>query len=498
MKKIITIVSAITLISINLSCKKSFLDLQPVSQLTTDNFFIDNASANAATLGVYNSLGDAYNGLSYLAFSDISTDIGRSSPISNTQTYLDFDKNTWSPVTSIINSYWTNFYKIINLANTVIVRIPKIQSSDLNTTRVAQYTGEAKFIRALSYLNLTMAFGDVPMSLVESTSATGDNVYGPRMAQSTVLKQIHQDLQEAAASLPNTYSGADVGRATKGAALAVDAEVYLFEKNYTEARAHALSVINLGIYDLMPNFRDVVSVKNGKEHIFSIQYDFSLKPNGISGNTNPQGSFIYEGMKGSSIAGATPYFLSSYPRTYRQQFTVVDSLQSTLGVMTALGTQSPTIGRYFDITISYQLRGGTTPFNSTNVNTNLNLNLFRYAGTLLTFCEADFQLNGATSQSLGYINKIRKRARIYPDGTEHNVTLLPDLTIGQLTLDAILTERRNELAFEGHRRWDLIRTGTYVTTLQAAGKTTGSKYLLFPVPNVQIGLNPNLTQNTGY
>lgn len=501
MKKILMLaVQAVMLWSVT-GCR-DFLNEQPLSSVSSETYYQNDTQANSTVLGMYDNLSNAYNGLTYIAMTDLSSDIGRVGTLpAPSPSNQELNSNGWTSQTGNLATYWSNFYGVINRANAIIERVPRIPRASIPEANQKQYIAEAKFVRALSYLNLTRAFGDVPLVLTETTSLGSENVFKARTPQAEVFAQIHKDLDEAAPDLPLRFTGANLGRATRGAVNAVNAEAYLFEKNYAKAREKALEVISSGVYSLLPNFRDVITVKNGSEHVFSIQYDYEIRANGIGAATNPQinpFTFFYDGMRGQGLMAATQYFMNTYPRTYRQQFTVADSMPiANTGVLTAIPSQAPVITRHVDLTVSLAYRGGTATIQG-STNTNANLNAYRYAGVLLTFAEADFELNGPTAQSLGYINQIRKRARTNDKNVEERVSLLPDLTLNQLTLDAILTERRNELAFEGHRRWDLLRRNQYAAQLALAGKTAGPEDVLFPIPFNQIQINPSLTQNPGY
>jgi hypothetical protein len=121
--------------------------------------------------------------------------------------------------------------------------------------------------------------------------------------------------------------------------------------------------------------------------------------------------------------------------------------------------------------------------------------IIRYADVLLMYAEAENELNGPTADAYDAINQVRTRAR--NGNSSANPQNLAGLSQSQFR-DAVLQERGWELCYEGHRRWDLLRTGKYISTLQAAGMPVSQTNLLYPIPQHQRDVNPALTQNPGY
>lgn len=169
----------------------------------------------------------------------------------------DLDKYTFTPATNTFQSIWSTVYSAINRANAVIGRVPAItMDNDLK----ARYVAEAKFMRGFYYFTLVRLFGGVPIITTETTSLNDLSV--ARASADDVYKLVIQDFTDAESVLPNTYSTADRGRATKGAAKAFLAKVYLTRQDWPKASAKAKEVMDLGIYDLWANFADAFLIAN--------------------------------------------------------------------------------------------------------------------------------------------------------------------------------------------------------------------------------------------
>ena len=129
--------------------------------------------------------------------------------------------------------------------------------------------------------------------------------------------------------------------------------------------------------------------------------------------------------------------------------------------------------------------------------------VLRYADILLMMAEAENEVNGSTSLAYDAINEVRKRARdANANGVDEmeEIEALPDLEgLNKAEFrEAVLRERELELCFEGHKRWDLLRKGKYIEAMQAIGKPVENKHILYPIPQLELLANPNLTQNPGY
>jgi tetratricopeptide (TPR) repeat protein len=475
--------------SIGLFSCDSFLSESPLSEISSENFYKTGADAKAGVSALYANLGGYYGGNVWY-IGDVSTETANRGELTGGLDVLEF-----VPTDPTFRDTWTVMYRGINYANNALKAIPPI---GMDETLKNQYLGEVKFLRALYYFNLVRSFGDVPLITEPTVDETNNRL--PRTSKDEVYKLIEKDLLEAAATLPKTYAASETGRATKGAAQALLARVYLTTGNWQKAKETAQEVINSGTYRLLADFKHVfdVSRENGAEHIFSVQF----KSGNVQGVTSSLSStfasrnpniLLNGAISGSGVAAERGYY-HSVPDHYRKMITMVDSFPSKYyPEITARGKAQagPAIMKYWDPNFGKSTGGDA------------NWIVLRYAEVLLTFAEAENELNGPTTAAYEAINAIRKRAR---DANANGVSepeelsLLPDLS-GLSKTDfkaAVLNERRMELAFEGERRWDLVRTGTYIQVLKNSGKDAEEKHLLLPIPFLEIQANPSLTQNPGY
>jgi hypothetical protein len=408
---------------------------------------------------------------------------------------------------------WQQHYAGIKKANIAIDTIPHIQfDATLNKRLVA----EARFLRALYYFNLVRLYGDVPLVLHDQTSINLSDLQVPRTAAATVYKQIEADLTAAATDLPNIYTGADLGRATAGAANALLAKVYLTERKWDKAVSQAEVVINGPYgYDLFANYADVFlpASENGKEHIFSAQ--FKSNSQGQGNNQAPRSILNgIPGMVGSyadqvvfySVPDATkPNGVDKFFSIYKL-YTVKDKRRN---VSFVTRFQSPTTNLYYGKLNDATIPGDSIPFFnkyydpgvvSNEAESGANVSILRFSEVLLIHAEAENELNGPTAKAYTSINRVRARA---------GLDALSGLSQADFR-DAVYLERRLEFVFEYQRWFDLIRekdasgNGILEASLLKVGKTNVSKgakgkFYLFPIPQQEIdNSNGKLTQNPGW
>jgi len=466
------------------SCGKSFVDLQPVSSITTGNFYKTPEDFKNAVNGTYNALrsGGTYGADSYI-FGEIRSD--NSIPVaSGSVTDQDeFDRFYIRTTNPFINNRWSNGYSAIARCNAILGRIGAITMVDAVKN---QYTGEAKFLRALFYFNLVCTFGDVPLVLKEISNPDEGYEYG-RNPKADVYAQIEKDLTEAADALPVSYTGADVGRATKGAAKAILGRVLLTQKKYAPAAAQLKAVIDLQQYNLVPVYADFfkVSNKNNKEAIFDVQY----KSGGVGQGNSWPNSFAPQNSGNAVImfgggGNNTPSddLVNDYEAgDQRKAATVATSYVNASGA-TIPGNF---VKKYFDV----------PTVNNDNGN---NIPVIRYADVLLMYAEC---LNEAGYVAGGdaftYLNNIRKRAGL----NDLTAATVPNQAAFRLVMEH---ERRVEFAFENLRWYDLVRTDRAITVMNGKAAQINlvnpvtTKNLVFPIPQSQIDINKTkITQNEG-
>ncbi|WP_026993977.1 RagB/SusD family nutrient uptake outer membrane protein [Flectobacillus major] len=461
------------------SCKDSFLSLAPISSANTATFYKTSSDMINALNASYGSLQSAGQYGNYYVVSEIPSD-DTTPVLSGSVTDQDeFDKFYLRTTNPFLAARWSDGYRGIYRTNAILDRIGAVQMDETLKKRIV---GESKFLRALMYFNLVRVFGDVPLVLKEITDPNDGYNYS-RTAVADVYAQIIKDLQEAETDLPDRYTGADLGRATKGAAKSLLGKVYLTRKQYAEAATKLKEVIDGGVYDLLPNYADVFKVanKNHKESIFDIQYKKGSigEGNGLPNAYAPENSgnsVVLFGGGGNNRPTAD--FVNAYESgDLRKSVSMSTSYVNAQGITVEYNY----IKKYLD-----------TPI--TSGDSEDNFPVLRYADVLLMYAEA-LNETGKPIDALPFLNRVRQRAGLASKTT---------LSQAEMRL-ALEQERRIELSFEGHRWFDLVRTGRAIPVLTAKAQAIGIKTnltennLLFAVPQSQIDINPSkIKQNAGY
>lgn len=457
------------------------LEQTPESNFTPENFYRNADDAKAAVSSVYDLMNTAemYNQIVWILQDQATDDSewggGRSTA---NQAKNDLDKYTFTPATSTFQSLWAATYRAINRANTVISRVPNVtMDTDLKNRLIA----EAKFMRGFYYFNLVRLFGGVPLVTKETTSL--NDLAVARASVDEVYQQVIQDFTEAEAVLPATYGAGDRGRATKGAAKAFLAKVYLTRQEWPKASAKAKEVMDMGVYDLWANYADVftISNKNGKEAIFEVQ--------ALGGGVG-EGSFMqgymrpnFDRVNGVSGFGDDPVTENLY-RAYRAD----DKRRNiNLRLYTPTGTPAAPASVAFPCYV-YKYLDPTATANGEGSN---NFPVLRYADVVLMYAEALNEQAAASTEAYANVNRIRSRAGI--------PNLTPNLTQAQFR-DSLLLERRLELAFEGHRWFDLARRKKLIEAMKIQNPSIKVEeyHYLYPIPQTERDSNPKLSQNPGY
>ena len=477
------------------SCQ-DFLNKPPQGQLLSSNFPTTANDALSATNAIYYTLRDGNFHSGLFPILDIMSDDARkgSNPSDAASTIGPYDNFSFNATEESLERWWTTLYQGIRRANVVIEKVPPI---DMDNNLKERYIGEAKFLRALFYFNLVRAWGGVPIVTdlnppVNLTRASADDVYS----------LIEQDLKDAIDVLPlkSQEIPADYGRATKGAAESLLARVYLFIGDYPNVEKYSLDVINSGEYALEPDFSDANSVKGemGVESIFEIGAlgekegienggDFYANVQGVRGTPNRGWGFNRPSMDLQHT------FEAGDPRKDK---TIIYLGEVLDGVKIIGDSQTPDVtlkGNGDTLEIECYNQKVWTPGTTVAATQGYDRRLIRYADVLLMAAEALNQ-DGKPADALKYLNQVRARAR----GGNENV--LPDITVtDKSTLqNIILHERRVELALEGFRFWDLIRTGRADSVLGPLGFVKGKNELL-PIPQQEIDISQGrLTQNPNW
>ncbi|MCC2545584.1 RagB/SusD family nutrient uptake outer membrane protein [Hymenobacter sp. BT175] len=475
-------------------CGEQFLDVSPNDSVTEENFYKTETDAIQATNAVYSELGKGgqYNyalwGIGDI-MSDNSTTGGGGGGDGIEQQQLDnFNIPATNPLTSRL---WGGCYVGIGRANTVIQRVPGI--TDMSEAIRKRSIGEAQFLRAKYYFDLVRAFGDVPLITVPPTSLAQVNI--PRTPADQVYNQIEQDLVAAIGNLPESYSGADLGRATKWAATGLLAKVQLTRGNKAGAAQRAKEVIASGRFSLWASYGDNFKIanENGKESLFEVQY-----VSGLNGYTFDGLGFVGNEFFGPRGQGLTPQggygfnipeaeFVNGYETGDQRRDVTIWKPGDAYPAGSTQPAQPATLPGSPN---GYGVKKWFVGKTNTNIwDSGLNIPVLRYAEIYLILAEAV----GPTPEGLEAINKVRRRAF----GLDINTASPRDLTASTPNFDdAVLRERRYELAFENDRWFDLKRTGKLLTALQPKGIKPFN--VLLPIPQTERDANPNLTQNPGY
>lgn len=480
------------------SCKEDFLVTTDPTRIGTEVFYKNETQFRQAVNGVYGQLQTITN--SAYVFQELPSD--------NTTVDLNpldrgdavrweaFEFSTVNAGNTDISGLWRQYYAALYNIN---YTLEKLSTSGLDATAKAPIEGQLKFLRAYFYFHLVQYFGD--LVLVTSTLANPDQAFDlVRSPQAQVWVQIETDLKDAVASLPATYPAAQVGSATRGAALALLGKVYLTQKKYSEAVSTLKQVTG---YTLNPIYADNFNPakKNGPESIFEVQYQ--------GGNDLGEWSnFAYVFAPRASAAAITG-FANTPPggRNIPTNDLIAAYEPGDLRKDASLKTNYTLNGTV--VNIPYIIK--YTHPHTISGRTDDNWPVLRYADVLLMLAEALNEQFGPTSEAYGYLNQVRTRAGL------KEVAGLDKAAFKT----AVLKERRVELAFENHRWFDLKRTMT-PAELTAFMNTYGAKeranptvsrggisftaqdyvysdyeYYL-PIPASEILINSKLTQNTGY
>ncbi|MBE0639019.1 MAG: RagB/SusD family nutrient uptake outer membrane protein [Bacteroidales bacterium] len=496
MKKIIIPIALLFVISFY-GCE-DFLDVKPQGELTQEAFPTSASDAQLATNAVYSTIRAWYYHSGGYPILDIMSDdaLKGSNPNDQLSTLGPYDNFSITPSQDGLDRWWATLYEGIKRANVVIEKVPEIT---MDETLKNRYIAEARFLRGLYYFDLVRAWGGVPLVTTITPPLKLE-----RSGADEIYTLILSDLEFAKSNLPekSQYSVSDLGRATRGAAKSLMAKVYLFRRDvgkgdFTNAEALLLEVINSLEYDLESNFADA-NGKDGEHGVESVFEIGAMETEGAVGNQYAN----TQGVRGTPNRGwgfnrpSENLRFAFDENDPRLGLTIID-LGDVLDDIEILGDGTTPDFVYDDqgniIERECYNQKVWIPGTSTNTQFGHNRRLIRFADVLLMAAEA-LNENGKSSQALVHLNRVRERAR------GGNSSILPDITVtSQDELrDLIINERRFELALEGHRYWDLVRTGKAPEVLGPLGFVAG-KHELMPIPQNEIDISQGtLTQNPNW
>jgi hypothetical protein len=493
--KIYSLFGFITILFI-FGCKDEFLERPPQATLVAGNFPSTSEEAVIATNGIYNTLRiwGIYSGGFPLI--DIMTDemVKGSNPGDGVQV-LNFQDYTFTSDDGNIESWYRTLYLGIRRSYLVLEKVPAIE---MNGELKSRLLGEARFLRSFFYFSLVQAFGDVPY--VESSEAPD----GLERTDAEIIYNeiIFPDLIYAIENLPekSEYSNDDAGRITKGAARAMLSRIHLYRGEFPEVATYALEVINSQQYDLEDEFQMAfrVATEHGQESVFEIgaipENSFSLGGNQYANTQGVRGTPNWGwGFGRPSYPWVEKLNDADDPRLEGSVIFLGDVIDGVTiqGDGTTPDTTYAEDGTIKEIEVYNRKVYATGERNADRWGHNRRV--IRYADVLLMAAEA-LNETGNAPQALTYLNEVRQRAR------GGNDQILPDITTtdpNQLR-EIIYEERSRELAFEGLRYWDLIRTDRAEEVLGPFGFVAG-KHELFPIPQSEINISEGkISQNPNW
>lgn len=497
MKKVFKIVSLMLVSALILSgCNKVELEESPEGILSPDSFFrtADDFEAMLAG-GVYRPLYTPWSGFGFNAIFVLTgggEDIGL-----NQIRFQAFDRLEADGITGEMADMWAQLYRSISNANTVIGSIEKGRQAGVSEDILKNAEAQARFMRAFDYFYMTRWWGEVQLITEENTLEATTT---PQSSVEEIYELIVSDLQFAEANLPNLTDPSGTGLASKQAAQAYLAKVYLTmagwpikdASKYALARDKAKEVIDSGIFSLEPDFAQLWRQANrftNSEFIFAFHGDVNNVPSTQHLNTR----YNAAGEGGWSDVSSEVRFFEAFPDSYRKDasFTSVFANGQTFQEAGA----KPHIAKYRDA-------GDVYPFdaNSGGASGDASFNLFRYAEVLLIYAEAANMAEGSPSATaLEAINKVRRRAHNLPVDTPDPSVDLPAGMSQSAFDEAVLDERAWELAFEGKRWFDLVRREMVIEANADTWDNVTETDRLLAKPDAQVTLLEGyLEQNPGY
>lgn len=477
------------------SCGEDFIDLTPINSRNSNTAFQTEEDIALAVNGAYNPLQDRFfrgtndgvpAGHGMFASDIMSMGEHRSDNTYPTTNGLDqFWNDRWNDFArfrltaenTILWDFYFKAYQGIHACNKVLTEIENIEMSD---KQYNQYTGEMYFLRGLYHYLLVLNFGGVPV-ITEVFSSPEQAYQLERPDESVTYAQVELDLREAVNRLPQQkdYDDEDLGRGSKGAALGILGKALLQQRRWAEAIAVFDELIALNEYKLNNNFEDNFAgelANVNPESIFEIQFKFDDNNRGETGRYSTWSTYYEVAAPSAQILNAF------YPNDKRYGLTI--------------GRGGSPLRDAFIKYPNFE----QTPFLD-GIYGGDNFVFLRYADILLSYAEAENELNGPTSKAFEMLNAVHAHRR-----TGLKAFTNVDLPDQESFREELRRERRVELAWEGHRWYDLKRYGDdyLLTTMNAflankeGGKSMEPYQILYPIPQTEINLNPKITQNPGW
>jgi len=459
---------AISALAFSLSSCENKLALTPEQDLTEETIFSSPSTARSAVLGIYSTAQtlEFYGAMPQMIEEYMGDNVEFVGSFPTLQELRDF---TTVSTNANVSGIWQVHYQVITRANKVIANVGSV--SGLSDAEKNQFVGEAKFLRALAYLQLVNMYAQ-PFQVSTGTNLgvplviddfTGTLSFPARATVNQVHDQIKKDLTEAAAALPASYAtGVDTrGRATKGAANALLSRLYLYREEWANTITAARAAIT-GPYTRATDYS--FYDKNTAEDVFTIQN--SATDNGRTGSGGWASFYTPAPLGGRGDAPFSANLMAAYS---------AEPLDKRY-LLKRTGTAADALSRTF-----------TSKFPDA-VNNADNSPVIRITEVYLNLAEALAQANALpNAEAIDILNWFRNRA---------GLGIIVPVTKAAL-IDAILLERRKELAFEGFRRMDMLR---YKQNLRANNPLAayGGQKTILPIPQRELDNNKSLQPNPGF
>ncbi|OYU79430.1 MAG: RagB/SusD family nutrient uptake outer membrane protein [Flavobacterium sp. BFFFF1] len=478
----------IVLTALTLSCSDDFTKREPPYSIDSENYFNSEADYNQALIGAYDLLQSTYlNAMLGEIASDNTASGGESA--TDVIGFQQIDDMTHTPVNANLKNLWDWMFAGVNRCNYIIEFKDKTDFANKN-----QVLGETYFLRAYYNFELVKWFGPIPLK--NARFSTSDVTSLPRASVSEVYASIESDLLFAIDNLNPVP--AQQGRVTKGAAQALLGKAYLYQDKFTDAANVLEALIGTNTYSLVADYNAIFenAGENGAESVFEVQYT-DLEGAGFGCLQCSEGNVAvgFSGIRNYTGPLFDSGFSFNVPRQEavnafeigdnRKNVAILDIVAWAAANGASYGTGYKHTG-YFNR--KYLPRKGDANIGDQNLTNPNNYRAIRYADVLLMAAEALNRGGIDDGRARNYVNLVRRRA--FGD-LNHDLT-----SSGPALTDQILAERRTELMGEGHRFFDLVRTGKAAAEIEGF---TPNKNELFPVPIEEIQFsNGNWQQNPGY
>lgn len=413
----------------------------------------------------------------------------------------------------LVNSIWQGWYRTIHRANVVLEKGSKVQG--IAPAARDRLLGEARFLRAWAYYELATFFGGVPL-YKEFVKAVDGSL--SRSTQKEVYDFALADLKEAEKGLAASYSGANLGRATKAAAQLLMARIYLQQGDYNNARTELKKIIDSNLYKLVDNYTDLTN-EEGEFNAESI-FEVVFAPSGGAYNwgADGDGSAVQEETVRSQEYSAIAWrnvipsnkILNEYervskgdakedPRYAFSYWSEGDRFNNGNTVLTSTmvqGNTSVVDGK--TLKVSWRKYSIMYKSNAANQQSGINMRIMRYADVLLLMAECENEL-GNSAAAISLLNQVRARKSV--DMPPYPTKNFPVANKDQV-FDAIVHERMVELAGEQVRNFDIVRwRKNKKLKTEPLSYFQANKHELLPIPQQEIDNSPALEikdQNPGY